>query len=621
MKEKDKAGISRRDFVKMVGTGVAVVAGTALVQPLAAQANPAEPKPAKPQPANLPSKWDLEADVVVLGAGAAGLPAAIRARQAGASVIVLDCNYDIGGHAIISGGNVPLGGGTSFQKKYGIADDPETYFKDLTDWSVVEVNGMPEYRYNDRAVQRAIADNGAATFEFLLACGAPFQDKAPDNSGGHAVGISAKREHHCVWTKGQSAESPAGAGGTALMRALEDAARKAGVKFLLNYHMDTIFRAQVNAGRVVGVEASYTPTILPGSTTPLPSFRSDGNIDLALPKVSVKAKKAVIIGTGGSTGHVNFRRMFDPRLTEEMPLAGGEYSPQDASGELAAMAIGATLWGTANQTLDRNGALRKRPIIGTRTNYVGWTPKSPIFGKVKASGLNMRSWQDAIIVNQVGKRFYNEMEDGYPNGTTEGFFKPYNHGDWRNAQNIKYKPMNYPDAALAMNEGSAAPDYSAGPQWAIFDSAAVAREKWTINETSVHPEYFFSAPTLAELAAKISACPYQKVKMSAANLEATVARYNKFVEAGVDEDFDKPKPQYKIEAGPFYAAWATITVHDTYAGLRINEKCQVMDMDGDVIAGLYCGGESAAGCSQHGLARCFAQGYIAGHVAATEPTV
>ena len=621
MQEKEKAGISRKEFVKLVGTGVAVVAGSTLVQPLAADTGAAEAKLPKPAPANLPKKWDLEADVVVLGAGAVGLPAAIRAAQAGASVIVVDSNYDVGGHAIVSGGNVPLGGGTSFQKKYGIADDPETLFKDLTDWSVVEVSGMPEYRYNDRAVQRALADNEAKTFEFLLACGVPFQDKSPDNSGGHAIGISAKRECHTVWTKGQSAESPAGAGGTALMRALENAARKAGVKFLLNYHMNTIFRERVSDGRVVGIEASYTPTILPGSVAPLPSFRSDGNIDLSYAKVSVKAKKAVVIGTGGSTGNVNFRRMFDPRLTEEMPLAADEYSPQDASGELAAMAIGATLWGTANQTLDRNGALRKRPIIGTRTNYIGWKKESPLFPKVRATGLNVRTWQDAIIVNQVGKRFYNEMDDGYPNGTTEGFLKPYVHGDWRNPGRVKFDPMNYPDAALAMNEGSTAPDFAAGPQWAIFDAEAVKREKWVIDGVSVHPDYFFSAPTLAELAAKIEACPYQKVKMPAANLEATVAEYNKAVDLGVDEAFGKPKPQYKIEAGPFYAAWATITVHDTYAGLRISMDCQVLDLDGEAIPGLFCGGESAAGCSQHGLGRCLTQGYIAGGAAAKEPAV
>jgi len=58
-------------------------------------------------------KWSREADVVVIGSGATGLPAAIVAREAGASVIVIEAEKDIGGHAITSGGNVPLGGGTS----------------------------------------------------------------------------------------------------------------------------------------------------------------------------------------------------------------------------------------------------------------------------------------------------------------------------------------------------------------------------------------------------------------------------------------------------------------------------------------------------------------------------
>ena len=49
-------------------------------------------------------KWDLEADVVIIGSGAAGMPAAIKAADAGASVIVVEANYDVGGHAIISGG-------------------------------------------------------------------------------------------------------------------------------------------------------------------------------------------------------------------------------------------------------------------------------------------------------------------------------------------------------------------------------------------------------------------------------------------------------------------------------------------------------------------------------------
>ena len=110
---------------------------------------------------------------------------------------------------------------------------------------------------------------------------------------------------------------------------------------------------------------------------------------------------------------------------------------------------------------------------------------------------------------------------------------------------------------------------------------------------------------------------YQRVPMPPDGLAATVALYNNFVVDGVDSDFGKPKPLYKIEEPPFYAAWATPVVHDTRAGLRINAKCQVVDLKGAVIPGLYCAGESAGGFSMHGLARAACQGFIAGRHAAT----
>ena len=78
---------------------------------------------------------------------------------------------------------------------------------------------------------------------------------------------------------------------------------------------------------------------------------------------------------------------------------------------------------------------------------------------------------------------------------------------------------------------------------------------------------------------------YQRVPMPPQNLAATVARYNSFVDAGKDADFGKPKPLYKIATPPFYAAWATPVIHDTRAGLRINARCQVVDMNGEVIPG------------------------------------
>lgn len=566
-------------------------------------------------PSEFPKSWDLEADVVVIGAGAVGMTAAIGARDAGLSVLVVDANYDIGGHAICSGGNMPIGGGTALQKKYGIADTPEIYFRDLTDWSVNEVSGIPEYRYNDRAVQWCLAQNGAKTYDFLVANGVECVDKAPDNFGAHATGLSFPREHHTPNKIPQCAENPAGMPGYSLMRPLEASARKKGVRFLLNYHMDELFREKNGTGRVVGLKAHYSPKINPETGEKIPSFRSEGNIEKSAKSLTVYAKKAMVVATGGNSGNVDFRRMFDPRLTAEVRNAAAEYSLQDGSGEIAAMAVGASLWGCANQTMDRNGALRKRPIIGTLYSYCRWTPATPIWPLIKVTGLQVKNWQDVIIVNQTGRRFYNESQHGYPNGTASGFYKdgkPYVHGDWRNTTRAGFKPMNYIDAALAINEGSQAPDFAAGPQWAIFDSEAMKRERWSTKRTPVDPELFFEADTLEELAEKISGSPHSTWKMDGKVLKETVERYNSFVDKGADEDFDRPAPKFRIEKPPFYAAWDTFVTHDSYAGLRINAKCEVQDMKGQVIPGLYCGGESAGGCSQHGLARCLIQGYVIG---------
>jgi len=87
---------------------------------------------------------------------------------------------------------------------------------------------------------------------------------------------------------------------------------------------------------------------------------------------------------------------------------------------------------------------------------------------------------------------------------------------------------------------------------------------------------------------------------------------------GKDDDFGKPKPLHKIAKPPFYAGWATPVVHDTRAGLRINARGQVVDLNGEAIAGLYSCGESAGGFSMHGLARATCQGFIAGRNAAAE---
>jgi hypothetical protein len=546
--------------------------------------------------------WDREADIVVIGSGATGLPAAIVAREAGASVIVVEAENRIGGHAITSGGNLPLGGGTSYQKKHGIADSADLFFRDLTDWSVVESNGFPPYRYNDREIIRAFADNSVAAFEFLLAHGVKVIDRRP-NDIGHEIGVSVLRtmqisvEDWPMVHTGKPADpsDPEIRAGAGLIRPLEAAALKAGVEILLEHRMTAIHREPANSGRVTGIAAD-----------------NNGR------KLNVRAKKAVIVATGGSTGNVNFRRMFDPRLTEEYcGLAGMPWSDQDASGEIAAMAVGASLWGLFNQTGEFGSGITKPGAIGCQYGYVNvrWYPGSDVFDKARATGLQVKDWQNVILTNMLGQRFYDETA-GHFGYNTYNSTNPYEPHSYLNAKNAKYNPSNFINAALA---GVGDGHNGGGPIWAIFDADAVTREKWQPKPPHVDVDegFFFAADSIQALAAKIK-MKYQRVPMPPQNLVQTVARYNSFVDAGTDADFGKPKPLHKIAKPPFYAAWATPVIHDTRAGLRINARCQVIDMNGEAIPGLYCGGESAGGFSMHGLPRAICQGFIAGRNAVTE---
>jgi succinate dehydrogenase/fumarate reductase flavoprotein subunit len=595
MKEKfqTKKNFSRRDFVKTAAVGIGASALTGM------EAVPAE---SAQSGAQVPRRWDREADVVIIGAGATGLPATIEAIENGASVIVVDANTDVGGHAIVSGGNIALGGGSSRQQKYGVKDSPDLLFSDLTDWSVVEPNGFPDYRYNDKEIIRAFADNSGATCDWLMAHGVVFVDKAPDNAGAHATGNSAPRENHAApmqWPQVQTGvpispdKQTTTSAGIGYVRPLEAAARKLGAHILLQHRMSSIVREKQNSGRVLGITVT-----------------NDGKT------LNIRAKKGVIIGTGGHSSNVNFRRIFDPRLTEEYQTMGEAYSTRDASGELAGMAIGASLWGAYNQTGEFGEALSKAGRIGSREGFfnLGWMPASPVFSRAGATGLRVADWQDVILVNQAGLRFYDETKGQYPTANNYGAIKPYTAGSYLNAANIRWDPSNFLNAALA---GTGEATNGGGPIWAIFDADAVKREGWntTSPDVDIAGGLFFSGNTVAELARNI-VNKYQRKPMPPDVLQDTVTKYNSYVDAGKDADFGKPAPKYKIQTSPFYAAWSTPIVHDSRAGLRINAKCEVIDLNGNVIPGLYCGGESAGGFSIHGIARCAVQGRIAGREAA-----
>jgi succinate dehydrogenase/fumarate reductase flavoprotein subunit len=218
-----------------------------------------------------------------------------------------------------------------------------------------------------------------------------------------------------------------------------------------------------------------------------------------------------------------------------------------------------------------------------------------MFPHVGASGLTVGNFQDVILVNQVGQRFWNELDDS---------FAFLNACFTRNG--------NLGKDGKTANGG--------GPIWAIFDADAVTREKWDPRPPNVDPNgWFFSGDTVADLARKI-VNPYQRRPIPARALEETIAKYNSYVDTGKDPDFARPTPMFKMQKPPFYAAWSTPILHDTLTGLKINGKCQVIDLHGQIMEGLYCAGESAGGFALHGLPRVTVFGRIAGREAAVART-
>ncbi|MFZ8941660.1 MAG: FAD-binding protein, partial [Gemmobacter sp.] len=449
--------MNRRDFFK--AGAAAGVGAAALGAPVAAPAAGHEAGPGG-------ITWDYEVDVVICGGGCAGITAAIRARDAGVSVLVVDANYDLGGRMLHSGSFLSLGGGDVIQKRdmageadaegyitvppveepAELDDSVDLLFTDVTDWSIVDPKAQSPYRYNEREMMRAWAENCPPTREFLMANYVRFTRVSGTHGGG---GLSRARAPYCFLMLGdvtdirkgtitaedagladpertsafapvrmEDATSLVGPGavrnGVALARPLEFSMREKGVHVMLNRHFDDLIREEPFAGRVVGIRASYTPRIHPESGQRLESFWQNGNIDERRPSVNIRARKAVILASGGHAGNPEVRSMFygamrEPAFpTSGMALLGP--AAQDASALKAALRIGANMAGM-QQNLSYPTTFHISSRLGTRDAYTDMYPGHPTFDFRGSTGLSVggSGFEEFIAVNQVGKRFFNEV--------------------------------------------------------------------------------------------------------------------------------------------------------------------------------------------------------------------
>jgi fumarate reductase flavoprotein subunit len=165
-------------------------------------------------------------DIIVVGGGGAGLAAAIMARRAGASVMVLEADTKLGGATALSAA-VMFASGTSVQKARGIEDTPEAMYRYLMTLAAHET---------DPRITRILAEQSGPALEWLISLGVEFPPEYLLCSGVEEV--------------------PRGHPSLGVAPALVNAAGAEGVEVALGTRVD---RLLVEDGRVVGVEAGGEP--------------------------------------------------------------------------------------------------------------------------------------------------------------------------------------------------------------------------------------------------------------------------------------------------------------------------------------------------------------------------
>jgi fumarate reductase flavoprotein subunit len=165
----------------------------------------------------------LDYDVAVIGAGGAGLAAAIAAAERGRSVLVIEAAGKVGGSTSLAGGSF-MAAGTSVQAAAGFpGDTPEAFFDHyltFNRWAV------------DPAVARKFCYSALPTFEWLSDLGVAFTPEGLYR----ATREPAPRSHRPI------------GGGQAIVDALGATAQKEGVDMALGRRVDALKGRPDNSG-------------------------------------------------------------------------------------------------------------------------------------------------------------------------------------------------------------------------------------------------------------------------------------------------------------------------------------------------------------------------------------
>ncbi|KAF5011953.1 hypothetical protein FDECE_1959 [Fusarium decemcellulare] len=493
-----------------------------------------------------------DADIIVVGAGIAGVSASIAAAEKGASVVLVDSAHG-GGATAQSGGVVYAGGGTDQQKAAGYGHDtPENMFCYLKE----ETNGAV-----DDETLRAFCDGSVSRLKWLESHGAkfdaslcPYKTSYPTDQ--YYLYFSGNEKSHPFnkvakpVPRGHRTAHPGFSGG-ALWRPLFDSAMKLGVRFLPASKVERLLLDDQGSPR--GIEFKH----LDPSSKDFRRHRAltswGKKLQLTLPEAAdvllnradrIWSKEsrpssleapAVILSAGGFAFNPDMRQQHAPDFSKVAPLGT---RGDDGSG----IRLGQSAGGS----------------IDKMDNMSAWRFLYPPTALL-----------EGVVVSQSGRRF--SAEDVY--GATLSDRMIRHHGS---------------KAFLVLDS----------TQWAKTKNQLGKQTQAELFLQRLHSLVWehMKAPSIESLANKIG--------VNAATLQETINTYNEAIYDG-KEDPMKKEAEYctPILTSPFYCLdispklKGVQTVHGlTLGGLRVDGKSGlVLRKDGTQIRGLYAAGRNAVG--------------------------
>ena len=469
---------------------------------------------------------DTACDIVIIGAGGAGMTAALQAVDCGVeSVILLEKTGSTGGNTSRATGGMNAAK-TAFQD--------ENAWKDATTTAVEKTLATAKEKYGEQLADliatveaqfEAYKANPTGYFDSpeLFALDTMVGGKALNNpelvatltnSSAAAIDWLATKNAHLV--------NVGAFGGASVMR-IHRAVTEEGKTTPVGAYLVKVLTADVDAESKIDLRLNSAATelvVTDGKVTGVKVSSENGDYTITA--------KAVILATGGFGADLKRVAEYCPNLdgfvTTNAPGATGD-------GIDMAVAVGAA-------TVDME-QIQIHPSVYTETSAL-------ITEGIRGDG--------AILVNQKGERFINELET-----------------------------RDVVSAAELAQEG--------GYAYTIVDQKMMDASSTYAGYAT--KGYALTGNTYEELA--------EAMGTDAATFAKTMEDWNAAVSAQKDEAFGRTSFANALDTAPYYAIKVAPGIHHTMGGVIIDTNAQVLTADGAPIEGLYAAGEVTGGV--HGANR------------------